>query len=135
MPEWCRARLGVPQCGTAAESTTTMTHTEQIAVPLPGPSRIKGADARMSKLAAFPRVNPNPVLEFNADGTLSYANDAAFKLAKSLGKEQILDILPAGAASIVVECLAGSTKRLREEVCCNERTITWTFYPVAGSHV
>ena len=52
----------------------------------------------MSKLAAFPRVNPNPVLEFNADGTLSYANDAAFQLAKSLGKDQIPDILPAGAA-------------------------------------
>jgi len=134
MPEWRRARLGVPQCGTAAESTT-MTHTEKIAVPLPGPARIKGADARMSKLAAFPRVNPNPVLEFNADGTLSYANDAAFQLAKSLGKDQIPDILPAGAASIVVECLATGTKRLQEELCLNERTIMWSFFPVAESGV
>ncbi len=89
----------------------------------------------MSKLAAFPRVNPNPVLEFNADGTLSYANDAAFQLAKSLGKDQIPDILPAGAASIVVECLATGTKRLQEELCLNERTIMWSFFPVAESGV
>jgi signal transduction histidine kinase/FixJ family two-component response regulator len=95
----------------------------------------KQADARMQKLAAFPRVNPDPVLEFNADGTLTYANDAAFKLAKSLGKDQIPDILPAGVASIVAECLAGGTTRLREEIRCNERTLTWSFFPVAGSHV
>jgi len=95
----------------------------------------KQADARMLKLAAFPRVSPNPVLEFNAEGTLSYANDAAFQLVKSLGKDQILDILPANVPAMVVECLASGSKRLREEVRCNERTITWSFFPVAGSCV
>jgi signal transduction histidine kinase/DNA-binding response OmpR family regulator len=95
----------------------------------------KQADVRMLKLAAFPRVNPNPVLEFNADGTLGYANDAAFQLAKSLGKDQIADILPAGVGAIVVDCLARGTKRLQEEVCCSERTITWSFFPVADSGV
>ena len=46
----------------------------------------KLAETAIQKLAAFPQVNPNPVLEFAADGTLTYANDAARAMAKSLGK-------------------------------------------------
>jgi PAS domain-containing protein len=37
----------------------------------------KLAETAIQKLAAFPQVNPNPVLEFAADGTLTYANDSA----------------------------------------------------------
>jgi signal transduction histidine kinase len=95
----------------------------------------KLAEAQAQKLAAFPRVNPNPVLEFAADGTLSYANDAAFELAKSLGKQQILDMLPPAVNMIVADCLACGVKRLNEEVGISEHTITWSFFPVAGSGV
>jgi len=42
----------------------------------------KLAETQIQKLAAFPRVNPNPVLEFSTEGTLTYANDAARELAK-----------------------------------------------------
>ena len=46
-------------------------------------------------------MNPNPVLEFSADGTLTYANDAAHEMAKALGREELLSILPAHASEIV----------------------------------
>jgi len=53
----------------------------------------KQAETAIQKLAAFPQVNPNPVLEFAADGTLTYANDAARAMAKSLGKDDLPSIL------------------------------------------
>lgn len=95
----------------------------------------KHAEEQAQKLAAFPRVNPNPVLEFNVSGELSYANDAALELARSLGKEQILDILPANVETIVRRCLADGVKRLREEVCQGGHTLTWSFFPVSDGRV
>src|SRR5204863_8606468 len=95
----------------------------------------KLAETQIQKLAAFPRVNPNPVLEFAMDGSLSYANDAALQMAKSLGREDVLSILPAQAGFIACEALAAGQPRLREEVCLNGRTITWSFFPVPSSHV
>lgn len=65
----------------------------------------KLAETQVQKLAAFPRVNPNPVLEFAADGSLTYANDAAVEMAKSLEHDDVLRILPADAAAIVRQCV------------------------------
>src|SRR6516164_1509176 len=49
----------------------------------------KLAEHAVQKLAAFPQVNPNPVLEFAADGSLTYSNEAARELARSFGKEDL----------------------------------------------
>jgi PAS domain S-box-containing protein len=95
----------------------------------------KLAETAIQKLAAFPRVNPNPVLEFAADGTLTYANDAAKAMAKALDKDDLLSILPPNPAATVRDCLATGQKKLREEVCLGGRTITWSFFPVVASQV
>lgn len=95
----------------------------------------KRAEAQVQKLAAFPRVNPNPVLEFTRRGELSYANDAAATLVMSLGKKHILETMPAGVRAIVAECLECGTKRLGEQVTINDRTLTWSFFPVEGNQV
>jgi two-component system cell cycle sensor histidine kinase/response regulator CckA len=95
----------------------------------------KTAELQIQKLAAFPQVNPNPVLEFAGDGTLSYANEAARETARSLGREDVLSILPANAPAIVRECIATGAKRLREEVTVEGRTLVWSFFPVVGSQV
>lgn len=81
------------------------------------------------RLAAFPRLNPNPVLEFNGEGALTYANAAACTLARELGKQRVLDILPTDVASKVVGCWAAGTPRRREEVCLHNRTLIWSFLP------
>lgn len=95
----------------------------------------KQAEVQVQKLAAFPRVSPNPVLEFTAAAELSYSNDAAVELARSMGKGHILELLPVGVAGIVKDCLARKAKRLRELVVVNDRTISWSFFPVADNHV
>jgi two-component system, cell cycle sensor histidine kinase and response regulator CckA len=95
----------------------------------------KLAESAIQKLAAFPQVNPNPVLEFAADGTLSYSNDAARELARSLGEEELMAILPPDAGAIARDCLATGQKHLRSEVCMAGRTITWSFFPVTANQV
>jgi len=95
----------------------------------------KQAELQIQKLAAFPRVNPNPVLEFAADGTLSYANDAAYEMARSLDRADLLSILPPQTSEVVQECLKTGQNRLREELNIGPRTLTWSFIPVPASHV
>ena len=95
----------------------------------------KLAEAQVEQLAAFPRMNPNPVLEFTAAAEVSYANDAATELTRSLGRKHILEILPASLRAIVAECFETGTKRLGEQVVTAGRTISWSFFPVAGNRV
>jgi len=93
------------------------------------------ADTTIQKLAAFPRVNPNPVLEFAADGTLNYANDAAWQLATSLKRPEVLQVLPENTEVMVRECLQSEQNKLRQEVTINERTISWSFFPILANQV
>jgi PAS domain S-box-containing protein len=95
----------------------------------------KLAEHTVQKLAAFPQVNPNPVLEFAADGSLTYSNEAARELARSFNKEDLLSVLPTNPEAIVRDCLATGQKRLREEVCLDGRTVVWSFFPVVATRV
>jgi PAS domain S-box-containing protein len=95
----------------------------------------KMPETEIEKLAAFPQVNPNPVLEFGADGTLTYANAAAQELAKALGQAEIMAVLPSNAADLARGCLASGKRHLREEVHVKGRTLTWSFFPIAASKV
>ncbi len=52
------------------------------------------AAAEIENLAAFPRFNPDAIMQFSADGNLIYSNDAALQLARSHGKMDVPDILP-----------------------------------------
>jgi len=95
----------------------------------------KKAESEIQKLAAFPRVNPNPVLEFAADGSISYCNDAARQLTGELDNNNLLAILPPNPSQIAQECLASGQNRLRVEVVVAGHTLTWSFFPVVSSQV
>jgi two-component system, cell cycle sensor histidine kinase and response regulator CckA len=95
----------------------------------------KAADIQIRKLAAFPRVNPNPVLEFAADGTLTYVNEAARELARQLHKADVAAILPPQASQMVQECLASNQRRLRQEITIANRILSWSFFPIRSNQV
>jgi PAS domain S-box-containing protein len=82
------------------------------------------------KLATFPELNPNPVLEFGADGQLTYFNRAAIALAESVGFRTVEELLPPQHVGIVGECLATQRPRLRMETRNGTRTLSWSFYPI-----
>ncbi len=95
----------------------------------------KATDVQIRKLAAFPRVSPNPVLEFSADGALTYVNEAARELAKELGQQDLFAILPSQASQMVQECLATNQRKLHQEVNIANRILSWSLFPISSSRV
>ena len=43
-------------------------------------------EARLRKLAAFVQLHPNPAMELDAEAKITYANEAAHKLAALVGR-------------------------------------------------
>jgi signal transduction histidine kinase/CheY-like chemotaxis protein len=86
---------------------------------------------RIQQLAAFPQTNPNPVMAFAPDGQITYSNDAARKLANSLGSEFPLGILPPDIKTIIAECLLTGENVTNLQTTVRKRTISWSFIPVA----
>jgi signal transduction histidine kinase/CheY-like chemotaxis protein len=90
-------------------------------------------DENDRKLALFPRSNPNPVLEFSAGGDLIYCNDAAQRMAASLGEQSLLAILPPDTKIIIIQCLLTGENRLNLHTSLRDRTIAWSFIPIADT--
>ncbi len=98
-------------------------------------SERKRAEMQIRKLAAFPRYNPNLVLEFAADGSLTYFNDAALEMARSFKKHHPQALLPLNASTTVRMCLATGQSKLRVENLVAGRTLSWSFFPILSSQV
>ncbi|MBI3414445.1 MAG: PAS domain S-box protein [Verrucomicrobia bacterium] len=90
----------------------------------------KKSAAEIESLAAFPRYNPNMVIEFTPEGKLAYFNAAARAMAHDLGKGNMRDILPPGTPQIVNECLTTNQPRLQLNTAFGLRTLSWSFFPV-----
>jgi PAS domain S-box-containing protein len=95
----------------------------------------KRAEAEIQKLAAFARFNPNPILEFNADGKLVYFNESARLLAESIGRGSLAAVLPTDAAHRVRECLQKGKTQPPFETKIGDRTVSWSFFPIQEGRV
>jgi signal transduction histidine kinase len=93
------------------------------------------AESELHKLAAFVQLNPNPALELMAEGAVTYSNQAAQALAKSLGQEHTDRILPPDIHEIVPRCLETGQGVLNRETRFAGRTLSWSFHPVVASQV
>ena len=93
------------------------------------------AEAGMHKLAAFAQLNPNPAMELAADATITYFNDAALKLALSIGQENPRSLLPENIGEIINGCLETRESRLHLETCVEKRTLSWSFHPVSDTRI
>jgi signal transduction histidine kinase len=91
---------------------------------------LKRSQVEIKKQAAFAQLNPNPVLELFADGTITYWNTAAQQMAHALKCEFVPDILPPDVRQIAAECHTNKRARHQCEVKVNDRTIAWSFFPI-----
>ncbi len=91
---------------------------------------LKRSQVEIKKQAAFAQLNPNPVLELFADGTITYWNTAAQEMAESLKCEFVPDILPPDVRKIAAECHTMKRGHHQCEVKLHERTIAWSFFPI-----
>ena len=90
-------------------------------------------ESTVRKLAALPAADPHPVLEFSGDGVLRFHNDAAIRLARSLGKDDPIYILPRDSTYLVKTCLATGRNGLIFDSIGGDRTIVWSFVPIVRS--
>jgi signal transduction histidine kinase/HAMP domain-containing protein/ActR/RegA family two-component response regulator len=95
----------------------------------------KRAEAETEKVASFAKLNPAATMEFTENGTISYFNDAAQKLAASVRKNHPRDVLPPEINNIIRDCLATGQSKVRLETEMNGRTFSWLFHPVLPSRV
>lgn len=96
--------------------------------------RIK-AETATEKLAAFVKENPNAALEVGGDGTVSYFNDAAEKLARALGLPEPGQLLPEDFQNRIRECLDYGESQTGVVSAVNGHTLTWTFQPLPENGV
>jgi len=92
-------------------------------------------EERTQRLAAFPMTNPNPVLEFAADCTMTYCNEAGRRLAASLGAKSPDAILPDNVEAIILECLLTGESCMNLQTTTQDRTMSWSFIPVPGNRL
>ena len=59
-------------------------------------SKCRRAGYEIEHLASFPRLNPNPVIEVDSYGTVTFANEATYNLLKQLGVGKDVHILMPG---------------------------------------
>ena len=90
----------------------------------------KKAEMEIQHQAAFPRFNPNPVLELSAGGEISYFNHAAEAMARELERATPARLLPPNTAGLVRRCLAAGKPILRVETPIGPRVISWSFFPI-----
>ncbi len=92
----------------------------------------KQAEAEVRRLAAFPELNPNPVLEFSANGRLTYSNRAAQVMAVAAGGVNVQSLLPPDAQGDRHRMPAKGQPSLGRETKHGPRTPSWSFYPIAS---
>jgi len=92
-------------------------------------------EAELQKLAAFAQLNPNPAMELAPDGSITYFNDTALKLALSVNQNHPRGILPANVTEIIQVCFTENIGSTRHETKLDGRTLSWSFHPVTGSRV
>ena len=92
-------------------------------------------EVELQKLAAFAQLNPNPALELAPDGSITYFNDTALRLAMSVNQNHPRAILPPNTAELVRTCLEQADCPPRFETKVSGRTFSWSFHPVIASNV
>jgi PAS domain S-box-containing protein len=94
----------------------------------------QSTERELRRQAAFPKFNPNPVLEFDGSGRLNYSNDAAKEMARTLDRSHPQEILPLNSGNIVKMCLStGQSKHVQTRL--NGRMLSWSFFPILGQHI
>lgn len=88
---------------------------------------IFASSARAERLAQFPMLSPNPVVEMTEEGAILTVNRAA---EVEGGRDGVASILPGDFARIARECIATGQPKSSILVHRSGRTWEWTVFPV-----
>lgn len=93
------------------------------------------AEAELRKVADFARLNPNPAMELNASGEITYFNDAASNMAQYLGRNHPAEVLPPDFTREVHACLSSGRSRQHMESRIDNHVLSWSLHPMVSNGV
>jgi PAS domain S-box-containing protein len=76
----------------------------------------KRLEEEVQRMASFPQMNPNPVLEVDLSGRITFHNEATVKTLEKLGLSEITDFLPPDLAEILNAAAKGKENYLYREI-------------------
>ena len=76
----------------------------------------KLAEREILRFASFPRLNPNPVLEIDLVGKVTYANEYAYEVLRKLGRQDITGFLPSDLEDLIQSYREQGVKRFFREI-------------------
>jgi len=90
----------------------------------------KRAEDRMKHLASFPRLNPNPVMETDSTGKITYSNPAIYTILNDLGMDKNGEdvFLPADFDDILEQLQKRPESAFSREVSIGNRTYSLTVH-------
>ncbi len=92
-------------------------------------------DTQLKRLSAFPRLSPFPVVEL-AQGEIRFANAATRELARRFSDGDVGGLLPGDWPTLAPKNLRELTDgTASREVKIRDRTVSWSFFPVAADGV
>ncbi|MCP9446123.1 MAG: ATP-binding protein [Nitrospira sp.] len=86
----------------------------------------------LQRVARLAEDAPNPIVEFDENGTMLYANTAAIELMNAAGNhgDSILSIFPPQLEQIILSCLDGNQPSGQYEHALDHMVLAWTFFPI-----
>ncbi len=84
---------------------------------------LKQAEECNARLASFPQLNPNPVIEVDPSGRVTYANAASYNALESMGldRDNVMPLLPQDLGAIVAEWDRKTEAALYREIEVKDR--------------
>ncbi len=86
------------------------------------------AEREIQRLASFPQMNPQPLLEVDSNGRITYYNQAALKALGPMGRvEDLKKFLPGDLPEILAQARQTGAKSIQREVAVNSSVFIENF--------
>jgi diguanylate cyclase (GGDEF)-like protein/PAS domain S-box-containing protein len=96
----------------------------------------KKAEEKIQQLASFPRLNPNPVIEIDAFGKITFLNKAAEKHMQEIGLEhKINEFVPKDIKTILKDLRKKKSKHFYREIKIGDKFFSETIHLTAQYNV
>jgi len=92
-------------------------------------TEIREQQQEISRLAAFPRESPEPVISVGPEAEVVYANPTAQDLTREIGGD-INRLLPENHRDMVARCIRTGENRIGVESTAGDRILSWTYHPL-----
>jgi PAS domain S-box-containing protein len=91
-------------------------------------TRRRRAEGESRRFASFPHLNPNPVLEADLTGEITYANKAAHETLRQLGRQDLSAFLPKDLEGLIQSYLEEGKNPFVREVAIGETVLAETVH-------